>query len=142
MQLVSSAVSPSPLLSYLTLGILVVGLAVCFTSCVGCWAGLAGGRGGVVMVRGGRVLVECENDFLQVIIFLVILMIGEVSVAVLAIVAKSLLETDLERELLTRLREEYNMVDAEVFTRAVDLAQTQVSIFIDSVVSFGDVIFP
>ena len=62
----------------------------------------------------------------QVITMLVILMVGEVSVAVLAILAKSLIETDLERDLLGRLREEYNMMEREVFTRAVDLAQTQV----------------
>ena len=59
---------------------------------------------------------------------LVILMVGEVSIAVLAILAKSLLETDLEMDLVGRLREEYNMIEREVFTRAVDLAQTQVCI--------------
>ena len=55
-------------------------------------------------------------------------MLCEVSVAVLAILMKSILETDLDRELLARLREEHNMAGAEVFTRAVDLAQTQVFI--------------
>ena len=48
------------------------------------------------------------------------------SVAVLAILVKSLVETDLKRDLTARLREEYNM--AEVFTRAVDLMQTRVLI--------------
>ena len=57
---------------------------------------------------------------------LVLIMMGEVSVAVLAILIKSLIETDLERDLVARLREEYNMPEAELFTRAIDLAQTEV----------------
>ena len=63
---------------------------------------------------------------MQVIIMLVLLMVGEVSVAVIAILTKSLAETDLERDLVARLMEEYNMPGAEVFTRAVDLAQAKV----------------
>ena len=55
-------------------------------------------------------------------------MVSEVSAAVLAILVKSLLETDLKRDLIARLREEYNMAGAEVFTRAVDLMQTRVLI--------------
>ena len=55
-------------------------------------------------------------------------MVSEVSAAVLAILVKSLVETDLKRDLIGRLREEYNMAEAEVFTRAVDLMQTQVLI--------------
>ena len=52
-------------------------------------------------------------------------MVSEVSAAVLAILVKSLVETDLESAML---RKEYNMAGAEVFTRAVDLMQTRVLI--------------
>jgi hypothetical protein len=55
-------------------------------------------------------------------------MVSEVSAAVLAILVKSLVETDLKRDLTARLREEYNMAVAEVFTLAVDLMQTRVLI--------------
>ena len=51
------------------------------------------------------------------------------SLAVLAILTKSLTETDLERDLIGRLREEYNMPGDELFTGAVDLTQTKVLIF-------------
>ena len=49
----SSSLASAPLLLYLTSSLLVVGLVVCMTSCVGWWAGVQGVRGGVVMVRGG-----------------------------------------------------------------------------------------
>lgn len=104
-----SSLQAAPVLHQLTLGVLVVGVTVCLISCLGCWAGLQDRRGGVRMV----------------IIMLVLIMMGEVSVAVLAILIKSLIETDLERDLVARLREEYNMPEAELFTRAIDLAQTE-----------------
>ena len=53
-------------------------------------------------------------------------MLTAVTVVVMSILVKSLAEEDLEKVLSQKLREEFNIFDHEVFTRAFDLVQSKV----------------
>ena len=59
-------------------------------------------------------------------------MTGQVITAVLSILTKSLVESDLQEDLLSRLQQEYNMAGGELFSRGMDLVQTKVGFQMDN----------